>query len=95
MPVRFRFSVASFPVVGALIGAYSERVGYETRAKQHAILASTFDRAAQAFQRLRETGRDETPAIRNLLADLGREALIENGDWVLLRRERPMVLPKG
>jgi hypothetical protein len=88
-------SIASLPVVGALIEAYSERMGYEARGKQHAILAGTFDRAAQAFQRLRESGHDEAPAIRRLLGDLGREALIENADWVLLRRERPMVLPKG
>ena len=30
-----------------------------------------------------------------LLRELGREALMENGDWVLLLRERPIVLPKG
>jgi hypothetical protein len=32
---------------------------------------------------------------RALIGELGREALMENGDWVLLLRERPIVLPKG
>ena len=32
---------------------------------------------------------------RALLRELGRESLMENGDWVLSLRERPIALPKG
>lgn len=88
-------SIGSAPIVGALMEAYSERMGNEARSKQHAILAGTFSRAESAFRRLQEREPDNIAALQALLAALGREALIENGDWVLLRRERPMVLPKG
>jgi hypothetical protein len=32
---------------------------------------------------------------RTLILELGYEALMESGDWVLLLRERPIALPKG
>ena len=35
-------------------------------------------------------GSGEAPAT---LLELGKEALAENGDWVLLRRERPLEMP--
>lgn len=44
----------------------------------------------------RRTESPEQPhALIALLRELGREALMENGDRVLLLRERPIVLPKG
>ena len=30
-----------------------------------------------------------------LIEELGKEALVENGDWVLLHRERPLQVPKA
>jgi hypothetical protein len=33
-------------------------------------------------------------AAQRVLAELGREALAEHGDWLLLHRERPMEMPK-
>ena len=32
---------------------------------------------------------------QELLIELGKEALGENGDWMLLHRERPLEVPKG
>ena len=40
------------------------------------------------LRRVLEEGDFET--FRHLLFDLGKEALRENGDWVLLHRERPL-----
>ncbi|MBK9249597.1 MAG: hypothetical protein IPM69_16140 [Ignavibacteria bacterium] len=34
-------------------------------------------------------------ATQSLTLELGKEALIENGDWVMLHRERPMEVPKA
>jgi len=33
--------------------------------------------------------------VQALLEELGKEALVENGDWVLLHRERPLEVPHG
>jgi hypothetical protein len=41
-----------------------------------------------------ESGLDESET-RSLLVELGREALGENGDWVILRRSRVEELTPG
>jgi hypothetical protein len=59
--------------------------------------AAIFRRAERFLNQL-ESGQP-TPERRQselaLLQELGREALMENADWVLLLRERPIALPKG
>ena len=39
--------------------------------------------------------KDNVKSCRNALRALGKEALVENGNWLLLYRERPLELPKG
>lgn len=49
---------------------------------------------ATAEARLRELIRDNNyQGVQHLIAALGKEALVENGDWVLLHRERPLEVP--
>jgi hypothetical protein len=86
-------SVGSLPIVGALIDALSDSMGYAARSKQHAILAGVFSRATDAYAKLCERSGDTLAELQLLLEQLGREALFENQDWLTLRRDRPMVLP--
>lgn len=86
-------SVGSLPIVGALIESLSDSMGYAARAKQHAVLAGVFSRATLAYENLRARAGDQTAALRELLYELGKEALMENADWLTLRRDRPLVLP--
>jgi len=85
------------PVAAALWEAYGERFGMRTQAHQYSRFAQIFGRAEAAIERLETTpdtaARGESE--RALIGELGREALIENGDWVLMLRDRPIVLPKG
>ncbi len=85
------------PIAAALCEAYGEKFGLRTQANQYARFAAVFGRAEQLLERL--SGEPPTASRQaaelELLRDLGREALMENGDWVLLLRERPIVLPKG
>ena len=85
------------PIAAALWEAYAERLGLRTQVNQYARFAGIFRRAKRFAERLeRHPGRhDRHHALVALLRELGREALMENGDWVLLLRERPIVLPKG
>jgi hypothetical protein len=39
--------------------------------------------------------RDDLSEAQTLLRELGREALAENGDWVLLHRQRPLEMPSA
>lgn len=85
------------PIGAALWETYAERLGLRTQVNQYARFAGIFGRARRFAEQL-----DRSPSRHNrhhalvtLLRELGREALMENGDWVLLLRERPIVLPKG
>ena len=85
------------PVGAALWEAYGERIGARTQANQYARFAAIFRRAERFINQLE--AQPPTPARRErelaVLRELGREALIENADWVLLLRDRPVALPKG
>ena len=85
------------PVAAALWEAYGERFGMRAQAHQYSRFAAIFARAEAAIERL-ESVPDvalRTGSERALIGELGREALMENGDWVLLLRDRPIALPKG
>jgi hypothetical protein len=85
------------PVAAALSEAYGERFGMRSQAHQYSRFAAIFGRAEAAIERL-EASPDATTRVaseRALIGELGREALMENGDWVLLLRDRPIALPKG
>ena len=85
------------PIAAALWETYVERLGLRTQVNQYARFAGIFRRAKRFAERLdrHPTRHERQHALTALLRELGREALMENGDWVLLLRERPIVLPKG
>ncbi|HEV2269325.1 MAG TPA: hypothetical protein VGR92_07705, partial [Steroidobacteraceae bacterium] len=85
------------PIGAALWETYAERLGLRTQVNQYARFAGIFSRAGRFAERLERhpERHDRHHALVALLRELGREALMENGDWVLLLRERPIVLPKG
>jgi len=85
------------PIAAALWEAYGERFGLRTQAHQYARFATIFGRAEQAIERLEATPAEKRrhESERALIRELGRESLMETGDWVLLWRDRPIALPKG
>jgi hypothetical protein len=76
---------------GALLHHYIDRMGYSEHLKQYRRMEGFFRRASKAIS-ARLKAKDIGGA-RECLHLLGREALAENGDWVLLHRERPLELP--
>jgi hypothetical protein len=80
-------------VVGALLHGYSEKQALSEHVKQYDRMSVLF---ASAQQRLREAlDAERLHEARHLLRELGREALAENGDWVLLHRQRPLEIPQA
>ena len=81
------FVVALAAVLGGLLHYANEK-------RAHGALARQFDRILSFFLAARadlaSSGPASAPAT---LLELGKEALAENGDWVLLRRERPLDVP--
>ena len=85
------------PIAAALWEVYGERFGLRSQAHQYARFAAIFARAEKTIAWLEAApqGPQRDQNERALLRELGRESLMENGDWVLSLRERPIALPKG
>jgi len=86
------------PIIAALWVKYAEKTGLQAQCKQYARFATIFNRARKHFETLEaqaSEGRNKDEHMVHLIRELGKEALIENGDWVLLHRERPIEIPKG
>lgn len=76
---------------GGLLHHFGERMAYSEHGKQYRRMEEVF-RGAQAILQDRLAAND-VQAAQACLRRLGQEALAENGDWVLLHRERPLELP--
>jgi hypothetical protein len=88
--VLLGLSALAFACAAAVAG-YGQIMGFAEHARDGRKAGELFARAEERLQAIME-GSDEpekVAAARRVLADLGREALVENGDWVILHRERP------
>lgn len=78
-------------VAGALLHHATHQGAYTQHIKQFRRMEAVFHEARKLIdQRL---GANDFHGVRQCLRKLGQEALSENGDWVLLHRERPLELP--
>lgn len=81
------------PIGAALLHGYIEKRALSEHSKQYGRIGVIFSNARERLTELiksKQHGR-----ARELIEALGREALEENGDWVLLHRERPLEMPHG
>jgi hypothetical protein len=81
-------AIDSFLAAGALLHHANYRRAHAEHRKQYTRMANIFENARRAVERA-----PDLVHARPCLAALGREALAEHGDWVLLHRERPLELP--
>jgi hypothetical protein len=80
-------------ILGGLLIAICERRAHEELAKQYERMHMIFRsglREMTAALREKDVGRAQT-----IITVLGREAIQENAQWLILRRSRPLELPLG
>ena len=71
----------------------SKQMAFAPQAKRYQWMAALFGRA---HRRLEDAlRRDDLSTARQLLLELGTEALGENGDWVMMHREREPEAPSA
>jgi hypothetical protein len=71
----------------ALFGSYADKRGYSANAKRYDRMFGVFDRALHQLHRLAGAG----PAGQaRIVREVGREALVEQAEWLLARRDRPL-----
>jgi hypothetical protein len=84
-------ALEAFLAAAALLHHFNNRLGYAEHAKQYNRMAALFARGSELLGQFLE--RENLMNARNCVRKVGIEALTENGDWVLLRRERPLEVP--
>jgi len=77
--------------IAAALEGYAEKMAFSEQAKQYQRMSILFDQASQKLTSL--LLKKNTSAARRLIRELGKEALLENGDWLFMHRERPMKVP--
>jgi hypothetical protein len=85
--------VGILPVLAAVMHTYIQKNALSEHTKQYDRMSVFYHRAKVHLELLINEGR--TRDAQRFIAELGREALAENGDWILTHRERPLEVPKG
>ena len=84
-------ALEAFLAAAALLHHLNNRLGYAEHAKQYNRMATLFARGSELLGNFLD--REDWVNAKNCVRKVGIEALTENGDWVLLRRERPLEVP--
>ena len=85
-------SMSMVLIIAGLLVIYGDKRGFSAQAKQFSRMAEMY---AAAGPRIREAlAQDDVATVDALILELGRETLAENGDWVMMHRERPLEVPK-
>jgi hypothetical protein len=66
-------------------------MAHSEHAKQYSRMPAVFSRAQDVIEG--KLHCKDAEAAQDCIRKLGKEALKENGDWVLLHRERPLEMP--
>jgi hypothetical protein len=85
---RFQAALGFVAAIGVAAEAYKSKQAYEELAKQYALLRQIFVAAGTHL-----SGTAATP--ERILVQLGKEALMENGEWLWLERNLPLEMPRG
>lgn len=80
------FFIATLLTAAALVIAYGEKMAFLEHVRQYDVASKRFADSERklSLDRLTQT------EIKDELKDLGKDALQENGDWLLLHRDRPL-----
>lgn len=81
------------PAVAAALGGYIEKMAFSAETKRYEFANNIFNTAEVRLKRL--IARNDLSGAQELIFELGKEALSENGDWLALHRDRPIEVPKG
>ena len=79
--------------MAALLQDYPRRRAFREHARRYAMMHGIYDRARLALE-----AQEHAPLARryllaqNVIQEIGWEALLENGDWVLLHRQLELEL---
>lgn len=80
-------------VAAGMLHTYTDKRAFNQHSKQYERMGELFKRSAAHLRQLIDSGK--LHEAREFVGEVGREALIENGDWIHTHRDRPIEVPKG
>jgi hypothetical protein len=86
-------TIPMLALAGGLLHGYGQQLARSEHIRQFGRMADLFHAGEQELKTLLADHRTE--AAVELVRELGLEALDENGDWLILHRERPLEVPTG
>ena len=84
-------AISTSLLAAGLVHHIGEQMAFSEHWKQYARMERLFAHASGLITQAIAVG--DLRRAQALVRELGREALAENGDWVLLHRERPLTVP--
>jgi hypothetical protein len=88
----FPISILMALALSGIIHGYNEKMVFSEESKQYDRMAMYFKLALSQLEKL-DPHEYKTKGI-TIMTELGKEALTENGDWLLLHRSRPLEIPR-
>ncbi|MGE3551201.1 MAG: hypothetical protein AB7I29_15040, partial [Geobacter sp.] len=79
-------------IIAGAIEFYADRRLFGEQAKQYVRMFTIFSKGTRHLDQL---SVNDLPGFQKVIQRLGQEALAENGDWLLMHRERPIEVPQG
>jgi tetratricopeptide (TPR) repeat protein len=90
---RLIWLLVVIPAVAAVVGNYADKLASYEQIRRYDCMIGIFDRA---LRKLREhLAAKDFESARELLVELGKEALEENAEWVITRRDRELDPPEA
>ncbi|WP_243311171.1 hypothetical protein [Fundidesulfovibrio agrisoli] len=94
--------IGLLPAIAATLAGYTYRLGVDQQTKQYSRMHDVFSRAAKLVSSIPDKPEETRPPrlsererkFISIVMELGREALAENADWIILHRDRPMTWPQ-
>ncbi len=82
-----------FPFFAVMAETYGDKRAFKQHAKRYEYMSQLYDRASLLLKDFIANHQYED--AQQVIFELGKETLIENADWVMLNREKPLDVPKG
>jgi hypothetical protein len=87
-------TILVFTILTAAFHEYPRQRAFQAQARRYSGICSIYERAAEVLDAARAAPLHERLRIaRDVIREVGREALAENGEWLLMHRELPIELP--
>src|SRR3989339_979225 len=84
----FSFLIDVFLAIGAALAIYVEKRAFADELRQYQRMMVLYCRASRFMEKY--IAENNIMGAENLAIELGKEALIENGDWYIIQRSKPL-----